>query len=525
MATVPHSSPTGKPLSAVVYTRVSTDAQERDGTSLDTQERACMEYARANGWQVLECIRDAASGFSLDRPGVERLRRLLRDGSVGVVIAYAVDRVSRNQNQIGVIFDEIQSAEAKLEFVTEKFEDTAVGRFILAARAFIAEVEREKIVERTTRGKTERARSGKIPQATGKGCYGYIYDARSGHRELHPEQALVVRDLFLSFVQGNSLISIANRLNDASTPAFAGGLWHTATLFHMLRNPVYSGRTTYRRTVAHKVRDPQTGKKKRVVELRDAAEWIDVAGATPAIVEEATFVAAQAILDDPERLRMGRRINDYALSGRLRCRRCGHAMVGQTLRKRFRYYRCRRAFAGPHHDRCDALYVRADDLEDAVRQEVARVLADPALIVVEYRRLRGTSDDANQHGDLQRQLDSLDGQKRRLVKLYQLGEVDDAYFAAESQTLRTKRKAIEDRLASVRTPAQPELSWDGLEKACQLVEEWVKHAEPSDVALLAEALQLRLTVEPGIGEMTGVIPRSEQYTRMGSHADVRPVVR
>jgi site-specific DNA recombinase len=161
---------------AITYARVSTDAQERDGTSLDTQERACLDFARAQGWAVTESVRDAASGFSLDREGIERMRDLLRRGAADVVIAYAVDRLSRNQNQIGVIFDEIQQAGARLEFVTERFEDTAVGRFILAARAFIAEVEREKIVERTTRGKLERAKSGRIPQAFGRGCYGYVYN-------------------------------------------------------------------------------------------------------------------------------------------------------------------------------------------------------------------------------------------------------------------------------------------------------------------------------------------------------------
>ena len=54
---------------AVVYSRVSTDAQERDGTSLDTQERACEEHVSANGWVLVESIRDTASGSSLDRPG------------------------------------------------------------------------------------------------------------------------------------------------------------------------------------------------------------------------------------------------------------------------------------------------------------------------------------------------------------------------------------------------------------------------------------------------------------------------
>lgn len=53
----------GKGIRAVVYSRVSTDAQERNGTSLDTQERECLEHSESAGWQVIECIRDAASGY------------------------------------------------------------------------------------------------------------------------------------------------------------------------------------------------------------------------------------------------------------------------------------------------------------------------------------------------------------------------------------------------------------------------------------------------------------------------------
>ncbi len=71
-------------LKAIVYSRVSTDAQERDGTSLDTQERASHEYVESNGWVLVESIRDTSSGSTLDRPGIERLRTLLRLGSVDV---------------------------------------------------------------------------------------------------------------------------------------------------------------------------------------------------------------------------------------------------------------------------------------------------------------------------------------------------------------------------------------------------------------------------------------------------------
>ena len=119
------------PVRALVYSRVSTDAQERDGTSLDTQERACREYAQAKGWTVAESIKDTASGSNLDRPGIERVRQLLSQGFVDVVLAYAVDRLSRNQIHIAVLLDDIERADATLEFVTEDFENTPAGRLIL----------------------------------------------------------------------------------------------------------------------------------------------------------------------------------------------------------------------------------------------------------------------------------------------------------------------------------------------------------------------------------------------------------
>ena len=54
---------------AVIYVRVSTDAQEKDGTSLETQQQAGIEYAEAAGWHVVECVPDVCSGYNLDRAG------------------------------------------------------------------------------------------------------------------------------------------------------------------------------------------------------------------------------------------------------------------------------------------------------------------------------------------------------------------------------------------------------------------------------------------------------------------------
>ena len=126
-----------------------------------------------------------------------------------------------------------------------------------------------------------------------------------------------------------------------------------------------------------KERDILSGRMKRVTRERSPSDWIEVEGASPPIVDQHVYVAVQLKLDDPERRRRGRSVYGYALTGRVKCLRCERAMVGQTLQKQFRYYRCRRAFAGPRHDRCDTLYVRADALEEAVKNEAAKVLSNP----------------------------------------------------------------------------------------------------------------------------------------------------
>ncbi len=208
---------------------------------------------------LLEAIRDTASGSSQwTAQGIERLRLQLRQGSVDVVVAYAVDRLSRNQNHIGVLFDEVDQAGAQLQFLTEKFEDTATGRFILAARGFVGEVEREKIAERTMRSKAEGARSGKIPQGTGKGICGYRYIQETGHRKIDDSQAVIVRRIFQRFCNGEGCSRIASELNREGLTAFSGGRWHPLTIRRMLMNETYTGRTVYRRTRAEVVRKVKT---------------------------------------------------------------------------------------------------------------------------------------------------------------------------------------------------------------------------------------------------------------------------
>ena len=115
-------------------------------------------------------------------------------------------------------------------------------------------------MERTQRGKAQRARSGKLPQATGRGIYGYRYDAAKGTRRIEPSEAAIVREVFEVFSTGASCNGIANSLNDRGVPAFGGGKWYPLTIRRILLNETYTGRSVYRRTKAEKYRDGRTGR-------------------------------------------------------------------------------------------------------------------------------------------------------------------------------------------------------------------------------------------------------------------------
>ncbi len=75
-------------MKAAIYCRVSTEDQEREGTSLQSQLEACKKPAYERGFEVREeyIILETCSGLTLDRPGLDQLRQWVRDKEVDAVI-------------------------------------------------------------------------------------------------------------------------------------------------------------------------------------------------------------------------------------------------------------------------------------------------------------------------------------------------------------------------------------------------------------------------------------------------------
>ena len=152
---------------------------------------------RRAGYQVAEVYRETHSGTDLwERPELTRLRQAMARGDVDALICFDPDRFSRKQVHTALLQGICEQAGVELMFAEFDFTRDATGQFLLNARVFAAELEREKIIERTMRGRLAKLKSGKLAGNT-RPPYGYRYaDESKAAYAIDEAAAPIVRRIF-----------------------------------------------------------------------------------------------------------------------------------------------------------------------------------------------------------------------------------------------------------------------------------------------------------------------------------------
>lgn len=280
---------------AAVYCRVSTAGQAQNGpapaqddkedrrkggTSLDTQAEACQKYADAHGYKVVATFKEVKSGASLDRPMLDQLREMARQGDIEAVIFYALERLSRDETDALILAREWRNKGVDLVCATVPLEDTPQGQFMFTILTAVGKLEGAGILERTMSGKRATVRKGNLLR-TAVHLYGYNHIG-TGY-EIDGEEAFWVRSIFNWYVgSGLSLMAIAHRLTNAGVPTKKGGHWAPTTVLNILTNEAYIGQYWWGKL--DKPKDKQA-------RLRPREEWIGPI-AVPPLVSAETFEAA-----------------------------------------------------------------------------------------------------------------------------------------------------------------------------------------------------------------------------------------
>jgi len=251
------------PKVAALYVRVSSEAQAKEGkTSPQTQLAALRAKASELGYATAEeyIYEDHHTGEELfERRQLRRLREDAHQRRFGLVLAYNVYALAKNQAHLGILLDEWERIGVGLQFATEQLENTPLGRLILNAQTFAAEMEGERRKDRVQRARLARALSGKPVGSCAN--YGYVWadtlrpDGRLAKERLNvnPPTAAVMVRMYEMVDKGMTLRGIAATLTAEGVPTPTGKspAWDPTTVLKLLLNPIYCGRavTLRRRTV------------------------------------------------------------------------------------------------------------------------------------------------------------------------------------------------------------------------------------------------------------------------------------
>jgi site-specific DNA recombinase len=376
---------TSKMITAAIYARYSSDNQSE--ASIDDQAHNCRARIEAEGWTLAGTYTDSAiSGATVLRPGYQMMLEEARQGSFSILVAEALDRLSRDQEDVAGLYKQLSFAGIKIITLSEgEISELHVGLKGTMNALFLKD-----LAQKTHRGLAGRARDGK--SAGGK-SYGYDVireldeqgEPIKGKRKINANEVSVIRRIFDQYLDGRSPRSIAIALNKEGVPGPSGKGWTASTIIGnrkrgtgILNNQLYIGQQVWNRLTYR--RDPQT--RKRVSQPNPPDQWIVSEVPDLRIITDDQWKQAQE--QQEERSRDTRpasgthpnwrhRRPRHLFSGLIKCASCGG---GMSLVSRI-YYGCA---ANRSKGTCDnRLTLRLDHLEAAVLGGIQESLLTPEL--------------------------------------------------------------------------------------------------------------------------------------------------
>jgi DNA invertase Pin-like site-specific DNA recombinase len=425
---------------AAIYARYSSELQSP--RSIDDQVALCRDYCKQNNFAVVGEFHDRAlSGASLiGREGVAKLMSFAQAGNCDVVVVECLDRLSRDLGDLPDLWK-------KLEFAQVQLIAVDLGRADLiqvGIRGLVGALYLKDLAHKVRRGHLGMIREGKRP--TGNN-YGYRTIAgKPGEREIYGPEAAVVRRIFAEYLTGRTPREIAHGLNKDRIPKTRGRGWTRSAILGdkhrregILRKDIYRGVIIW--NLNAEVKNPATGK--HTVRHNAADEWLTVDAPHLRIIDDATWNAAQALIEEralaePLQQRPVKRL----FSGLLVCGVCGAGMVsiGGGRTGRTPNIQCGRFLRSK--DCTNSRRFRVDKIEEAVLGQLRRQLAAPGYgdeAIWEYcaaMRRRSTELAQSRSGDERR----LDDVKRRMSRL--IDQVADGTLAGDM--VRDKLAQLED---------------------------------------------------------------------------------
>ncbi len=426
-----------KQIRIVIYVRVSTQEQAKEGYSIGEQIERLTKYAEAHGWIVVKVYTDAGhSGATMDRPALQEMLQDVKKGGIDKVVVYKLDRLSRSQKDtLNIIEDYLLKNNCDFESMNEKFDtSTSFGRAMVGILAVFAQLEREQIKERMSMGMEARVKEGKW-RGGNTLPFGYDYDPEKGTLIVNEYESMIVKELFREFASGKKLRTIQREFIDKGF-TLRNGNCDTRALRYILRNRTYLGY------------------------LKSKNKWLK--GLHESFIDPEIFDRCNELLDanaEMDKLKnpynSGTKAHSSVLGGFLYCKNCGgkyskilygHKRKDGTYPYVYCCYSRHKKVKSMIKDpNCKNKTYNMNVLNEVIFNEIDKLVLDPEYIH-QLMKKKDVSDEEKQMDGIKKRIKEIDAQISRFMDLYGIGKYNIEQLDAKVEPLSAEQNKLQAEL-------------------------------------------------------------------------------
>ena len=406
----------------VLYARVSSREQEREGYSIPAQRRLLAEYARARGFRIDREFIDVESAKNPGRKEFGNMLGLLEsDRAFRIVLVEKTDRLYRNRTDALAFEGLIERHGVEIHLVKEARvigkDSRSQDKFMHDIHVAVAKHYVENLKEEVKKGMREKAEQGIYP---GRAPFGYCNNPALRSIEIHPQKAPILKRIFELYASGAQSLTTLREVVFTET----GTRINRAYLEVILKNPFYIGRFVWR--------------------------GVEYKGTHPPLIPLDLFQLAQRAF--AARNKPKYRKHEFAFAGLLRCAHDGCTVTTELQKGKYVYYRCSQG-----RGKCSLPYTREEALSERlgellkdiyVPEGIARQIVDG----VEASQQDAATQREKQFRELQQRLAAL---RTRMDQIYedQLdGKIGQDLWIRKQEHYREQELALETALARLSLP-------------------------------------------------------------------------
>ena len=331
-----------------IYTRKSTDSEERQILSIESQLSELKEFAAKEKLEIVASLCEAQTAKEPGRKIFGEMLDRICAGEASGILAWHPDRLAKNSIDGGKIIYLLDTGKIlDLKFPTFWFDTTPQGKFMLSIAFGQSKYYIDNLSENIKRGHRQKLKNGLWPQMA---PLGYLNNKETKQIYLDEGKASLIKKTFEAYASGNhTLKNLQKIINGLGLRGRRDGLLSVSNFQYMLQNPFYYGIIRYNGEFYNGKHEPIITKK-----LFDECQEAMKRKSKPQKVDGMKF---------------------FLYRGFFHCGECGFTITAdrkiKPSGKSYTYYYCTKK--NPNHICSQNVFTREEKISSQVKTEIQKV--------------------------------------------------------------------------------------------------------------------------------------------------------